>query len=182
MEDYAIVLDYLPDGRKDKPYYKSRPIVLAVGSREFKLFELYPRKDAIIQLGDWVYIGKDKEKRKKIYQVKARVGYDSLTSTAKSELPYILEEIVKKNEERFVEFFNESHALTTRFHMLELLPGFGKKTLQLFLKEQKKGPFLSFEDLEKRVPTLHHPEKVIARRIELELKDPKTKYHLFVRH
>ena len=182
MEDFSIVLDYLPDGRKDKPYYRSKPIVLAVGCNEFKLFELYPKSGVVIQLGDRVYIGKDKEIRKKIYQVKGRIRYEHLTNTAKGELPYILEEIVKNDDERFVTFFNESRGITTRFHMLELLPGFGKKTLEHFLEEKKKGPFSSFKNMEERVPTLYHPEKIIAKRIETELKDPATKYHLFVRH
>ena len=183
MEDYAIILDYLPDGRKEKPYYRSQAIILAVGCREFKLFELYPKSGATIQMGDKVYIGKDKELRLKINQVKGRIRYDQLTNTAKSELPYILEEVVKDSEERFVKFFNESRGITTRFHMLELLPGFGKKTLEHFLEERKRnGQFSSITELEERVSTLHHPEKIIAKRIEIELKDPSTKYHLFVRH
>ena len=183
MEDHAIVLDYLPDGRKDKPYYRSRPIILAVGCSEFKLFELFPQSGAPIQLGDRVYIGKDKELREKVSQVKGRIRYDLLTNTGKGELPYILEEIVKDNEERFVKFFNESRGITTRFHMLELLPGFGKKTLQHFLDERRKeGEFHSFKEMQERVPTLHHPEKIVARRIEIELKDPTTKFHLFVHH
>ncbi len=181
MEDYAIVLDYLPEGRKTKPYYRSRPIVLAVGNKEFKLFELYPKQGVTIQLGDRVYIGKDTELRTKILQVKGRISHDQLTNTAKGELPYILEEVVKNNEEDFVTFFNEAHGITTRFHMLELLPGFGKKTLKHFLTEQKKGSFSSFMEMEERVPTLHHPEKTVAKRIEIELKDPNEKFHLFVR-
>jgi putative nucleotide binding protein len=63
--------------------------------------------------------------------------------------------------------------------MLELLPGLGKKTMWAILEERKKAPFQSFEDLLKRLPSVHHPEKLVARRIELELSDPNQKYHLF---
>jgi len=64
--------------------------------------------------------------------------------------------------------------------MLELLPGLGKKTMWAILEERKKGPFKSFEDLGKRIPTIHHPEKLLAKRIEMEIANPGEKYHLFV--
>ena len=49
------------------------------------------------------------------------------------------------------------------------------------LEERKKGEFKSFEDLTKRVKGLHHPEKIIARRIEEEIKEEQPKYRLFLR-
>ena len=84
------------------------------------------------------------------------------------------------NEERFIKFFNEAHPITTRFHLLELLPGLGKKTMLAVLDERKKAPFKSFEDLNKRVASLHQSEKIIARRIERELANPNEKYMIFV--
>jgi putative nucleotide binding protein len=79
-----------------------------------------------------------------------------------------------------VKFFNEAQAITTRFHMLELLPGLGKKTMWAIIEERKKGPFKDFADIALRVPSFKHPEKVIAKRIEMELADPTQKYHIFV--
>ena len=151
-----------------------------LGESEFKLLELVPKPGAIINIGDRVYIGRDMEKRTVIQHVKRRVGYQDITHAAQSELPYVILEIVTKNPERFIKFFNESGPISTRFHMLELLPGLGKKTMLAVLEERKKRPFTSFEDLKERVSTLHHPEKLIAKRIEMELSEPKQKYHLFV--
>ena len=185
MEDYAYVLDYLSQGRTD-PTNRHRPmrrepIVLAVGEREFKLFELLPEKNAILSIGDRVYIGKEISRRDKIHSVKGRIGYDSLTHTATAELPFILEEIVKTNEERFVDFINRAHPISARYHMLELLPGIGKKMMWAIVNEIKaNGPFKSFEDMEKRIAILHHPEKIIAQRIEYEIKERNLKYRLFV--
>ncbi|HEC88072.1 MAG TPA: DUF655 domain-containing protein, partial [Thermoplasmata archaeon] len=90
-------------------------------------------------------------------------------------------EIVKNNEERFVKFFNECPAITTRFHALELLPGLGKKTMFEILEERKKEPFKSFDDIKKRVKAVHSPEKIIAKRILEELENPNEKYRLFTR-
>jgi len=180
MEDYAYVLDYLSQGLPDEKRFKREPIVYAFGETEFKLLELIPKPDAQITVGDRVYIGKDMEKRDKILHVKRRISYNDLTAAAQSELPYILAEVVKNNEERFVKFFNESTSISTRLHMLELLPGLGKKTMWAVLEERKKEKFKSYEDIAKRVPQLHHPEKLIAKRIELELSDPEQKYRIFV--
>ena len=45
---------------------------------------------------------------------------------------------------------------------------------------RRGGEFASYEDLEKRVPALHHPKKLVSKRILQELQDPDQKYHLFV--
>lgn len=180
MEDYALVLDYLPQGLPTDKSFKKEPLVMAIGDSEFKLFELVPKPDAIITIGDRVYIGKEPEKRDQITHVKRRIGYEELTAAAQAELPYILLDIVNSQEERFVKFFNEAQAITTRFHMLELIPGLGKKTMWAIIEERKKGAFTSYEDITKRVPALKHPDKLIAKRIEDEFSDPTQKYRIFV--
>ncbi len=180
MEEYAYILDYLPHGHPESRKFRKEPIAYGVGDSEFKLFELLPKPNAALIVGDRVYIGKEMDKRDAILHVKRRVSYNELTSAAQSELPYVIEEIVRQNEERFIKFFNESIPITTKFHMLELLPGLGKKTMWCIIDERKKEPFKSFEDLKERVPTLYHPEKLIVDRIMKEITEPKEKYHIFV--
>ncbi|HVO77705.1 MAG TPA: DUF655 domain-containing protein [Methanomassiliicoccales archaeon] len=180
MEDYAHILDYLPQGLPAERGFKHEPVAYALGETEFKLFELVPKLENPITIGERVYIGKEAEKRDKIAHVKRRVSYEELTAAAQSELPFVVADIAKQNETRFVQFFNEAQAITTRFHMLELLPGLGKKTMWAIIEERKKGPFKNFEDIAARVPSFKHPEKVIAKRIEMELADPTQKYHIFV--
>jgi putative nucleotide binding protein len=180
LEDYAYILDYLPQGLPGDRNYRREPVCYAIGESEFKLFELIPKTNEIIQIGDRVYIGKEASKRDKIQHVKRRVSYEELTSAAHAELPYVVQDLVTQNESRFVNFFNEAQAVTTRYHMLELLPGLGKKTMWAVLEERKKGKFTSFKDLADRVPSVKHPEKLVAKRIETELSDPAQKYHLFV--
>ncbi|HID73776.1 MAG TPA: DUF655 domain-containing protein [Thermoplasmata archaeon] len=182
MEDYAYILDHMPHGRPDSKRFHPSPVTLGIGDREFKILELIPKEDAVIQIGDRVYIGKDLEIRDRIQHVKRRIGYKDLTGAAQSELTYILEQIVKDQEERFIEFINNAHWISTRFHMLEILPGLGKKTLVQLLEERKKGPFKDFADLVGRVPAVRHPEKLIAKRIHQELQDTHQKYKLFVAH
>lgn len=180
MEDYAYIIDYLPQGRPDDKSFKRVPIALAVGETEFKLFELIPKINTLITIGERIYIGKDLEKRTKIEHVKRRITYEELTHAARNELPYVLEEIVKKQEKRFIDFFNNASPITTRLHMLELLPGLGKKTMWSIIEERKKGPFKSFQDIMERVKLPRPPEKLIVARIIEELQDRDIKYKIFV--
>ncbi len=185
MEEYAIVLDHLPHGRHEdgRPIYKKEPIALALGEKFLTLVELVPRKGVELKSHERVYIGK--EQRKDIEYIKKRITYKELSSAAKSELPYVIEEVVNRNERRFLDFFNTAQAISTRLHSLELLPGIGKKIMWEILDERKKKPFESFEDLENRVKSLTDPKKLIARRIVSELDEEDTrlgkhKYKLFV--
>ena len=45
MEEYAWVLDYMPNGHPDSKRFKREPLVLAIGEMEFKLLELVPKED-----------------------------------------------------------------------------------------------------------------------------------------
>jgi len=180
VEDYVRILDHLPQGHPERSRFEREPVAYALGEDEFKLFELVPKEGATLIAGDRAYIGKEAERRDAIQHVKRRIGFDELTTAAQNEVPLIVAQIVKEKEDRFVRFFNDAQAITTRFHMLELLPGLGKKTMWAILEERKKGPFKDFEDLAKRVPTLRHPDKLIAKRVEMEISNPGEKYHLFV--
>ncbi|MFO8050526.1 MAG: DUF655 domain-containing protein, partial [Thermoplasmatota archaeon] len=95
MEDFAYILDYLPQGHPDRKSFKREPIAYGLGEVEFKLLELSPKPGVIMNVGEKVYIGKDLDHRDKIQHVKRRVNYSDLTSAAQSELPFILEDIIK---------------------------------------------------------------------------------------
>jgi len=181
VEDYIYVLDYLSKGRGDVPAHKRYPVVYGIGENQFTLLELVPKNDATFVIGERIYVGKDAVKRKKIAKIKGRVNYESLTSTAHGEMPYILLDMVRNTKERFIKFFNECPAISTRFHVLELLPGLGKKMMHDILDERRKKPFINFEEMCERIDFLRAPDKLIAKRIELELTDPDQKYRLFTR-
>jgi putative nucleotide binding protein len=181
MEDYVYVLDYLPKGRGDVPPHKRKPVVYGIGENQFTFLELIPRPNNNFTTGERIYVGKDAEKRKKIEKIKGRVNYEDLTSTAHGELPYVILDIVHNLEERFIKFFNEASAISTRYHVLELLPGLGKKMMHEILDERKKKLFSSFEEMQERIDFLRAPDKLISKRVELELTDPQQKYRIFTR-
>lgn len=178
-EDYVRVLDFLPYGRidDDRPAYQKKPLIQAIGEKSFVLMELTPKKGKEAVMHQRLYIGKGE--RDIVDHVNCRIRYDELTHAAKAELKHVLAEIVKENEERFLDVYNKSYPITTRLHILDLFPGIGRKFVNMILQERKKGEFTSFEDLSRRVKGLYHPEKIIANRIEEELSEKNVKYRLF---
>ncbi|NOZ80969.1 MAG: DUF655 domain-containing protein [DPANN group archaeon] len=177
-EEYAIVLDFLPNGYPfdSQPSHRKTPIAQAVGLDHFFLLELAPKKEIFLQPYEKIYIGEGK--REKIHHIIGKLPVDRLTSTARSELQFVVEDIVKKSPDRFLAFFNRAQPLTTRMHQLELLPGLGKKHMWQILEERKDRDFESFADLKSRVKLMPDPEKVIVRRIMSELTG-NEKYKLF---
>ena len=174
-DDNVIVLDFLPRGHSTG---RQEPIAQVIGDKYFSLLEVVVKKDVILKSGDKTYIGE--AKRDKIDHIKRRITVNELTSFAKSELPFVVEKLVKENEPRFVDFFNKSQPISTRLHQLELLPGIGKKHLWDIIDERKKGPFNSFEDVKNRIKLMPDPANSIIKRIMEELENDDIRFRLFV--
>ena len=178
-EETAVVLDFLPNGYSydDRPMYMKTPIAQAVGNQHFVLLELVPKKGIHLQPFEEVYIGDGK--RDKIHHIVGKMAVEKLTATAKSELEFVIKDIIKKNEQRFVDFFNRAQPLSTRMHQLELLPGLGKKHMWQIIESRDEKPFENFSDLKNRVKLMPDPEKAVLRRILQELEGTE-KHKIFV--
>jgi len=178
-EEKAIVLDFLPNGYPfdKRPMHRKTPVAQALGKDHFTLLELVPKKGIFLQPYDEVYIGEGK--REKIHHIIGKLPLDKLTSTAKSELKFVVKKLVEKNENKFVKFFNNAQPLTTRMHQLELLPGLGKKHMWEILEARKEKSFEDFKDIKKRVKLMPDPEKAIIKRILAEIQG-KEKHMIFV--
>ena len=177
-EEYAIVLDFLPNGHifDTRPSHLKSAIAQALGKNHFILLELVPKKGTYLKSMQEVYIGEGK--REEIHHIFGKIPYDKLTQTAQSELEYVIADLVKKDESRFIEFFNKSGPISTRMHMLELLPGIGKKHMWEVLEQRKEKPFENFQEIRDRVKLMPDPEKMVVKRIINELKNT-DKYKLF---
>lgn len=178
-EEFAYVLDYLPHGKPSvaRTTFRAEPIVQVVGETYFTLLEAVVMGGVTLGLHERIYVGK--ENRDKISHITGRISYDDLTSTAKGEMPAVLEKVVKKQEDRFIDFFNAAQAITPRMHALELLPGVGKKYMWTILGQREREPFASFQDLQERTG-IPDPAKLIAKRVMEELTG-ESKYRVFTR-
>jgi len=178
-EEKAIILDFLPHGYPfdTQPMYKKTAIAQAIGENHFVLLELVPKKGVFLQPMEEVYIGE--EKRDKIHHVIGKIGMDRLTETAKAEVIEIVNDMVDKEEKRFVNFFNKAQSINARRHQIELLPGIGKRYMWDIIEARDEKEFENFLDIKKRIKLIPDPKKAIVKRIISELSN-EDKYRLFV--
>ncbi len=177
-EEYAYVLDYLPYGRSsDKSRHLIVPSVQIMGEQFFTLLEAELKVGASVAVHERIYIGR--ERREKVDRIIGRINYDQLTANAKAEIVPLIEELVKKQEKRFVDFFNNSQPVTPRMHSLELLPGIGKKSMWAIVNLREKKPFTSYKDIQDRTGLSDVP-KILSKRIMEELST-ESKYRIFTR-
>jgi len=180
-EDYGYVLDYMPHGKMSgtRSVFRTEPLVQIIGENYFTLLEAKPISGVDLTLHERVYVGKELT-RKKIGYISGRLQYTDLTSTAKGELPIVVENIVKKNPEQIVLFFNNAQPITQRMHSLELIPGIGKKYIWKIIELRERKLFKSLEDIKIRTG-LPDPVKLITKRIIEELSESDPKHRLFTR-
>ena len=177
-EEHAYVLDFLPHGRPgSKQSYRAGALVQVVGEEYFTLLEAIAKEGVILKSSQRVYVGKDA--RDEVTYIIGRIGYDELTTAARTELPTVVEKIVLNRENWFVNFFNTAQAITPRMHALELIPGIGKKYMWQIINDRERSPFKNFEDLQKRT-NIPNPVKLIVKRILEELSE-ESKYRFFTR-
>jgi putative nucleotide binding protein len=175
-EEWVVILDYLGGGYANS--FKKEPVAQAIGEQWFSLLELTPKEGVGLAPRERVYVGQDK--RDKIQFIKGRLTYDQLTNTSKNELMAIVEEILMRDEAKYVNFFNKAGPITMRQHSLELLPSIGKKHMLNIINEREKKPFESFQDMRSRVTLMPNPVRVVAERIVEELEG-KAKFNIFTR-
>jgi putative nucleotide binding protein len=177
-EEYAYVLDYLPYGRSsDKSRHLVVPSVQIMGEQHFTLLEAELKVGATVVVPERIYIGRDR--REKVDRIISRISYDQLTANAKAEVTPLIDELVKKQEKRFVDFFNNSQPVTPRMHSLELLPGIGKKSMWTIVNTREKKPFTTYKDIEEKTG-LTDVQRMLAKRI-LEELSTESKYRVFTR-
>jgi putative nucleotide binding protein len=178
-EEYAYVIDYLPFGRSsDKSRHLVVPTVQIMGEQFFTLLEAELKVGATVAVEERIYIGRDR--REKVDRIIGRINYEQITANAKAEVVPLIDGLVKKQEKRFVDFFNNSQPVTPRMHSLESLPGIGKKSMWTIINTREKKPFANYKDIQDRTG-LTDVQKIIAKRIMEELST-ETKYRLFTRN
>ena len=117
LEDFAIILDYLPYGylKSKNNKFKNKPIAQAIGTKHLTLFELAPKKRVDLKIQEEVYIGSGK--RNKIYRILGKIDAENLTSVSRHQINHVILNHVKDNEQKYVEFFNTSGGLTLTLHI-----------------------------------------------------------------
>ncbi|MFB5621820.1 MAG: DUF655 domain-containing protein [Candidatus Nitrosomaritimum yanchengensis] len=176
-EEHAYVLDFNPRGKSTTVRGRDGIIVTAIGEDRLTILEILGIPNSTFEIGEKIYIGK--EGRTKVLSVLGKLDYDHISSSAQTELPSVIENIVTENESRFVEYLNNAQPLTPRIHALELIPGIGKTYMKIMIEERDKKKFESYEDLQDRVG-FKEPIKHITERIMSEITG-ESRMNLFVK-
>lgn len=176
-EEYAYVLDFTQRAKSSTVRGKEGMIIQAVGEERLTLLELLGAQNLSVEIGERVYIGR--EGRDKVMSVLGRLEYESISQSAKNELPSVIEKIVITNQKRFIDYINTAQPITPRIHALELIPGIGKTYMMTIIKEREKKKFESFSEIQQRVG-LREPAKLLAKRIVDEITG-EARMNLFVR-
>ena len=171
-----IYEDFLPIGVKSSDSFRKRyQVVTVVGSEKFSILRCYLKNQLnTIAMSETI----DLEELKNNFQLVKKLKPSEWSSTLKSEIEDAISHIVKNNEIKYVDFFNNAHLITTKLHQLKLLPGVGEKRLVQILKIRDQQPFISYEDIEKRLNL--NPIELITKRI-LEELESEQKYILFTK-
>lgn len=174
--NYAIVLDYLKDGYADAfmSFKKSKPVIQLVNTHDFSLIEATLREPVSLKIQGKFDVN---YKSNPVVERIRRLRYDKLTTTAKSELEFAVESLIKQNEEKYVKFYNAAQPISTRMHVFELLSGIGKKHMWAIIEERKNKPFESFEDFKERMKL--DPLAPLVKKV-LEEIEGKAKHYIFV--
>ncbi|MBI5051400.1 DUF655 domain-containing protein [Candidatus Micrarchaeota archaeon] len=176
MEENGWVVEYLPSGHASD--LRKESVVQLIGVQAFTLLEASVKTNANINIGQKLYVGKGE--RSEVERIRRRITYEDLTNSGKDFLPNVLRKAVEEREADFMRFINNAKPISIRVHTLDLLPGVGKKNMELMLAEREKKKFENFQDLKARVPTLGDPIGVFVSRIVSELHGVE-KHYLFVR-
>jgi len=176
-EEYAYVLDFNPRGKSVTVRGRDGIIITAIGEDRLTLLEVLGIPNLTFDVGERIYIGK--EGRTKVLSVLGKLEYEHISSSAQSELPGVIQNIVTFNEARFVDYLNNARPLTPRVHALELIPGIGKTYMKTMLEEREKQKFASYADLQERVG-FKDPIKHISARIMDEITG-QSRINVFVK-
>jgi putative nucleotide binding protein len=176
-EEFAYVLDFLPEGKSVVIKGREGPIIQAIGEERLTLLELLAVEDQDFDLGEKLRIGR--EGRDKVVSVLGKLAYEDLTPESKSQLPSVCEAIVKSKEAKYVAYFNDLQPLTPRLHGLELIPGIGKTFMKTIVDQREKRPFVSFEDIQTR-SGLRDPAKLVAKRVVEEISGD-SRINIFIK-
>ena len=176
-EEYAYVLDFKSRGKSMTVRGRTGVIIFAIGEERLILLEILGMENTIFEVGERIYIGRDG--RSNVQSVLGKMTYEKISSSAKNEIPVVVESIVRKNEQRFVDYLNNAQPLTPRVHALELIPGIGKTYLNSIIREREKKPFENYEDVERRAG-LKEPITHLTKRI-LEEISGETRMNIFVK-
>ena len=167
--------DFLPPNNRRGSYNRQYPTLVVIGRDYYSILKLYLKMASSAAVGDEIDI--DSIPTLLIKRLPANEWSLDLRKRIEENLILICNSDI--NQLKFVDFFNNAKPITTKLHQLRLLSGIGPKKMWQIIDMRKKGPFLSYDDIEERTG-LNNPLMLIVGRI-LEELETEQKYPLFTK-
>lgn len=165
------ILTVLPPETTDDPDRR----IQGVTTDRFTLLECARSADTTVALGERVPINIDAQDA-----TPRQLTYETLSHDAQERLESTIEAIITRNEQRFINYYNDAQPISLRRHQLDLLPGIGQHRREAILRQRDRQPFEDFDDLDTRVDGLSTPHTPLAKRVLTELQDDDVTYTFFV--
>ena len=158
-EVWARIID---NDAKDK-------VIVAIGESKMMIGR-YAATNQTVGVGTRIYVGVDSDRRTEVGAILGMAKVDLLSSTAITELPYVIKSFIEENEEHFIKsFFNIAGPLSLKQHAFQLLPGIGKKKALQMVESRGSSGFSSIEQLNDKCSI--DAAELLARRFALEIED-----------
>lgn len=163
-EEWIVVLTQRPS----KPTASSKPLVEAVGTRQFTLVAVVIAEPTEVSWGKRLYVGPGTWNQ--VSRVQRPLTYQTLTPDGQRVLRDTIAGIVTHDEPQVLECFNTTYLPGLTDHPLNLLPGLSSDCRDAIIRERKQRQFDDIDDLTYRVDCLSHPSTFVIRRVMTELQ------------
>lgn len=152
-----------------------RPLVQGLGVTTFPLLEVAVTDASELGWGDRLYIGPGTWDR--VQRIERRLTPEELAPAVQSTLWPTVETLIRRNEARYIEYFNTTMLNDFDRHPLALLPDLAPDCRDAIIAARRQGRFVDFADLIARVECLDRPRELLVKRVLVELQAGDDTYH-----
>jgi putative nucleotide binding protein len=156
------------------PFESPQPLVQAVGTTTFALVDVTVTDASALDRDDRLYVGPGAWDR--VIGIERRLTYHELTPAVKAVLATTVEQIIRRNDRRFIEAFNTTIFEDRDGHPLDLLPGLSADCQGAIVAERSQRRFADAADLTARVACCEQPWDLLVERVLLELRSGEDTY------
>lgn len=156
------------------PVDGTQALVQGLGTTTFPLLDVAVSDASALSWGDRVYIGPGTWDR--VEGIERRLTYHDLTPAVQGVLWPTVAGIIRRNETRFIEYFNTTLLAGLDSHPLALLPSLSPECREAVIAARRQRRFVGFDDLTARVDCCDQPRELLVERVLFELRAGEDTY------
>jgi putative nucleotide binding protein len=150
-------------------------LVQGVGTKAFPLVDVTVSNASDLSWGDRLYVGPGAWDR--VQQIERQLTCQQLSPAVQGVLWPTVAGIIRRNERRFIEYFNTTTLDGLASHPLSLLPSLSAECREAIIAARHERRFADFNNLTARVDCLEQPRELLVERVLFELRAGEDTYH-----